>query len=377
MFLALTVLAIGLHQASTKLEILGNNFQGRTLYAHVASPDAKKIVCRFGNGEVSGQVGKLDGDDVEVIDLVDGWETTDCVAVSNKGSVLFNVSRIVSVQSRSKTSIHSAGWSLVRAYTYDGDSVNWLIDDPDLAHGLTAVGFGQNGRIWAQNVPRIATPLMGPVPGQDLVELGSGGFRPIFHNDAFSMSLPRFVSDLVLGGNPGSFVGRFTYDHGPGSVISKRLTHAAYFRDGRAFLLEPSNPILNTDAYAATLDGRTVAGSIDKAAMVWRDGAELHIPQSGASRRNIIIRSLNEAGTIGVGSVDYVNRPADAQIWREKEGFGSLEAYLREQKVEIPDGWTLIDAVSISDDGLSIVGSATNKKKLVRPFRVVFPKPKK
>lgn len=51
----------------------------------------------------------------------------------------------------------------------------------------------------------------------------------------------------------------------------------------------------------------------------------------------------------------------------------ALIDYLKERKIDVPEGWTLIDARYVSHDGSLIIGSARDEKKRVRPFRVEMP----
>jgi hypothetical protein len=57
-------------------------------------------------------------------------------------------------------------------------------------------------------------------------------------------------------------------------------------------------------------------------------------------------------------------------IWREGKGLNNLSTFLEEQKVDVPEGWKLIDAFYINDDGSLIIGSAKHEKGKIAPFRV-------
>ncbi len=369
MFIAIVVLALSSNQDNSTFQILGNSFDGRTLYAIRASPNGENVACRSQDALNSSAPVVLLGARIEVVPRPKGT-FPDCVAISNEGSLLANA--------------HFTGApAACRSYVYQDGQVRWLLPDENRYHSLEATGMTRDGRVIASDFP--GTANQNPPPYHSRFGVADGnGWRPIF--DEYLVNHPRLSGpgERVITDTPLGYVADLIWPrisgHGYSGGGPRR---PAYIRNGQPNWFDVPNAAENAQISACNPSGEIVAGTIDAVGTIWRNGTRLPVGPGSANPQGLIIESIDDRGDVGVGgrnfrsgSVAVICRDEPgtyAVIWREKTGFSPLRDYLVEKGVDVPKEWQLIDAVFVSGDGRTIIGSAKDKSGTVRPFRVTLP----
>lgn len=181
-------------------------------------------------------------------------------------------------------------------------------------------------------------------------------------------------SIVGLGGLDGSASSLATDVSADGSVVVGRNKSGADYR-WEAFIWTEANGMtglgslpgeFESNATAVSSDGTTVVGStamysINSKGFYWT-AADGMLPLESADP-DIIDGSANDVsgdGSIIVGKIRSATKgPIGAFIWTKEAGMRNLVDVLAEQGVNL-SGWTLIEALGVSDDGLTIVGGGTN-----------------
>jgi hypothetical protein len=185
----------------------------------------------------------------------------------------------------------------------------------------------------------------------------------------------------VVAQTPLGYIGEITYFKGRMLAPDWNPVHmvgdlrAAYFNEDETNWLEVPSGMFHSRVTACSPDGEVVAGfgfAAVRTPIIWRNGRRVAPLSNMKTLGQTEFSSVSAHGELVVGRIG-LSEPREAIVWREKENVQSLEDFLREQKVEVPNGWTLLDAHGVNEDGSTIVGSARNAEGKVRPFRVRIP----
>jgi len=197
-------------------------------------------------------------------------------------------------------------------------------------------------------------------------------------SDALSQGLEAFRqvngTTVGLGGLAGSASSLATDVSADGSVVVGRNKSGSNYM-WEAFIWTEANGMtglgslpgeLESNATAVSADGTTVVGStamyaVNSKGFYWT-AADGMLPLLSTDP-NIADGAANDVsgdGSIIVGQIRLPNKsPSGAFIWTKEVGMRNLVDVLAEQGVNL-SGWTLNEALGVSDDGLTIVGGGTN-----------------
>jgi len=184
------------------------------------------------------------------------------------------------------------------------------------------------------------------------------------------------ISDARAISRDGSTVVGVSID---GSLTSEAFT---WTESGGMRVLNslPDARYRDTIACAVSADGRVTvgAGSIStgrSVALMWREGSPDAILLGTIGQANgIFPTGLSDDGSIAVGYAD-LNSSYLPFIWTESTGMISLDSYLNQYGVTVPDGWTLSKCFAVSGDGLTFAGEATTSSGLISGFVATIPAP--
>lgn len=351
MLVALTLFAVHALDGKPSFEILGESLREKEIYARLASPDAQNVLGAIASARSNAPAYLFLGDQASQVSPPDR-RMTEYVCLDNSGLLLANADF-------SEWTYNFHGFTR-RAFFYKSGRITWIVDHPEWTSSYIATGVGRDNKILANEIPAYVRGAQ-PKPRSWL----SAGSQLVF-----AQSLGLAFQDKIIAETPMGFVGQIVTPPANG-VSGQCNVRVAYFRGERVELMEVPRGFNQSEVLASTLDGETVAGLVDGLAAIWRKGKLINIPQKPAERKLVSICSLCEDGSLGVGGHNRFKSDL-AVVWREKEGIQSLASYLAEKKVKVPEGWSLIDAITITRDGSTIVGSAKNSAGIVRPFRLTL-----
>ncbi len=353
-------IALSLAQETPTFEILAEKEKVAVLRVWQVSPSGAKIFCGIKDdliGGGSGQGAIVSGGNVEYPSVPQDSPYLNCVAINDEGSLLM-ISTYIKRSS-------------ARSYIYRDQTINWIIDDANPFHSLVAFAFSRDGDVLARDVPNFYDGAERDL-GEDLVRVKGDSLLEVFHG---FRSFPSPASyNSLLASTPRGYVGTIyvesSHRHGFGGETWRGGNRPCYISRGYPEFLETQADEPFGTVSSATSDGEVVAGATLKGLTVWKDGRQIDMQSSTYSRMKESMRSLDKNGTMGVGIV----YPHDhGFVWFEKEGAISFDQFLERKKVTIPEGWQVVGANYISEDGLTIVGSV-QKKSHIRPFRLHLPK---
>jgi uncharacterized membrane protein len=135
-----------------------------------------------------------------------------------------------------------------------------------------------------------------------------------------------------------------------------------------------------SSAYAVSSDGEVVVGASNvecgafscEEAFIWNSTEGiLGLGVIPGGSRPTRANDVSSDGSIVVGTGSH-GTSASAFIWSPENGIQSLKTVMRRVGVDLP-GWTLKTASSVSGDGRSIVGTATNTTGQEEAFLITLP----
>jgi uncharacterized membrane protein len=149
------------------------------------------------------------------------------------------------------------------------------------------------------------------------------------------------------------------------------------WRQGTGMVPLPSLPGgVSSDARGVNFDGSIIVGNSGSGIRpsMWRNGqvSDLGMPAgfSGYGQGN----AVNDAGTVVAGFV-AVGSNQFASIWTPSFGMEFLSDYLLRNGIQVPSGWTLLNATAVSADGMTIAGWGSNASTGSEGFVVTIPAP--
>lgn len=135
------------------------------------------------------------------------------------------------------------------------------------------------------------------------------------------------------------------------------------------------NPTGRADYYAADIssDGRRIVGTLNYPDgthnVMWMDGTVIDM-----GRSTPMTGEPNAVSNTGLVILDNRQFDVQATVWSAELGRTvTLFDYIESFGIDVPDNWVLFDAVSVSDDGRTIAGSAFLPDRHYRGFVVTVP----
>ncbi len=140
--------------------------------------------------------------------------------------------------------------------------------------------------------------------------------------------------------------------------------------------LPPLSGNTRSGGWGVNFDGSVIVGESSgntPRATMWRDGQPIDLGVPVGFAGGTIAKAVNDAGTVVVGFASGTS--SVASIWTPTFGMEYLSDYLLRNGIQVPSGWTLLQATAVSPDGRTIAGWGTNSANSGEGFVVTIPAP--
>ena len=218
------------------------------------------------------------------------------------------------------------------------------------------------------------------VSGDGSIVVGNQFVPQTFASQSFRWTSQTGVQNLGVARPGDAYSGTGAISRDGSTIVGESfggLDSVAYtWRQSTGMIPLPALPgSTSSRAKGVNLDGSIVVGvSGSTHAVAWRDGQlmDLGLPSgfSGYGQAN----AVNDLGSVVVGYA-AVGPNQFASIWTPSFGMEFLSDYLVRNGIEIPSGWTLLNATAVSADGLTIAGWGSNALTGSEGFVVTIPAP--